>query len=225
MSRSRLVLAVLGPTASGKSALGLALAERVRRRDHQLRLDGRLSRLRHRHRQTVDRRAARHPASPDRHRRSDRGLHRGAVRARRRARRFATSTPAGRLPILVGGTGFYYRALTRGLFPGPGADEALRARLDRVAERKGPERLHRMLQTGRSRVGRADHAARPQAAGARARGVLRHRPAADRALRRDTRRRSRTARSSRVALTTAGRPDRRARRAASRPAVRARHRR
>ena len=51
----------------------------------------------------------------------------------------------GALPILVGGTGFYYRALTRGLFPGPGADSALRARLDRVAARKGPERLHRML--------------------------------------------------------------------------------
>jgi tRNA dimethylallyltransferase len=51
----------------------------------------------------------------------------------------------GKLPILVGGTGFYYRALTRGLFPGPGADEPLRARLNRVAERKGPERLHRML--------------------------------------------------------------------------------
>ena len=52
----------------------------------------------------------------------------------------------GRLPILVGGTGFYYRALTRGLFPGPGADDELRARLDRVAGRKGPERLHRMLE-------------------------------------------------------------------------------
>jgi tRNA dimethylallyltransferase len=52
----------------------------------------------------------------------------------------------GKLPILVGGTGFYYRALTRGLFPGPGADEILRERLDRVADRKGPERLHRMLQ-------------------------------------------------------------------------------
>ena len=51
----------------------------------------------------------------------------------------------GRLPILVGGTGFYYRALTRGLFPGPGADEELRARLERIADRKGPERLHRML--------------------------------------------------------------------------------
>ena len=52
-----------------------------------------------------------------------------------------------RLPILVGGTGFYYRALTRGLFPGPGADENLRQRLDKVADRKGPERLHRLLRS------------------------------------------------------------------------------
>jgi tRNA dimethylallyltransferase len=51
----------------------------------------------------------------------------------------------GRLPILVGGTGFYYRALVRGLFPGPGADQRLRARLDRIAARRGPECLHRML--------------------------------------------------------------------------------
>jgi tRNA dimethylallyltransferase len=51
----------------------------------------------------------------------------------------------GRLPILVGGTGFYFRALTRGLFPGPGADDELRGRLDRIAARRGPERLHRML--------------------------------------------------------------------------------
>jgi tRNA dimethylallyltransferase len=49
------------------------------------------------------------------------------------------------VPILVGGTGFYYRALTRGLFPGPGADDALRARLDRIANRRGPERLHRLV--------------------------------------------------------------------------------
>jgi tRNA dimethylallyltransferase len=51
----------------------------------------------------------------------------------------------GRMPIVVGGTGFYFRALTRGLFPGPGRDEALRARLDAIAVRKGVERLHRML--------------------------------------------------------------------------------
>lgn len=51
----------------------------------------------------------------------------------------------GRLPILVGGTGFYYRALVRGLFPGPARDEALRARLVRVSERRGLEWLHRWL--------------------------------------------------------------------------------
>jgi tRNA dimethylallyltransferase len=51
----------------------------------------------------------------------------------------------GKLPVLVGGTGFYYRALVRGLFPGPARDESLRARLDRVATRRGVEALHRWL--------------------------------------------------------------------------------
>jgi tRNA dimethylallyltransferase len=51
----------------------------------------------------------------------------------------------GRQPILVGGTGFYYRALVRGIFPGPSRDETLRARLDRVAGRRGVEALHRWL--------------------------------------------------------------------------------
>ena len=51
----------------------------------------------------------------------------------------------GRLPILVGGTGFYYRALVRGLFPGPARDDRLRARLDVVADRRGVESLHRWL--------------------------------------------------------------------------------
>ena len=46
----------------------------------------------------------------------------------------------GRLPILAGGTGFYYRALTRGLFPGPGRDDALRARLEAIAARRGVDR-------------------------------------------------------------------------------------
>jgi tRNA dimethylallyltransferase len=51
----------------------------------------------------------------------------------------------GRLPIVAGGTGFYYRALVRGLFPGPARDVGLRARLDRVAARRGVEALHRWL--------------------------------------------------------------------------------
>jgi tRNA dimethylallyltransferase len=51
----------------------------------------------------------------------------------------------GRLPIVVGGTGFYFRALTRGLFPGPPADDRLRARLERVASRRGDGALQRWL--------------------------------------------------------------------------------
>jgi tRNA dimethylallyltransferase len=35
----------------------------------------------------------------------------------------------GRLPILAGGTGFYFRALTQGLFAGPARNEGLRERL------------------------------------------------------------------------------------------------
>jgi tRNA dimethylallyltransferase len=51
----------------------------------------------------------------------------------------------GRWPILVGGTGLYYRALVRGLFPGPAADAKARARLQAIAERRGVEFLHRMV--------------------------------------------------------------------------------
>ncbi|MEO7190672.1 MAG: tRNA (adenosine(37)-N6)-dimethylallyltransferase MiaA [Vicinamibacterales bacterium] len=51
----------------------------------------------------------------------------------------------GRLPIVAGGTGLYYRSLVRGLFPGPARDEPLRARLDRVANTRGVEFLHRWL--------------------------------------------------------------------------------
>jgi tRNA dimethylallyltransferase len=50
-----------------------------------------------------------------------------------------------RLPILVGGTGFYYRAVTRGLFPGPGKDAELRRRLEAIASRRDVTFLHRML--------------------------------------------------------------------------------
>ena len=39
----------------------------------------------------------------------------------------------------------YYRALVRGLFPGPGADVKLRTRLESIAQRRGVEFLHRML--------------------------------------------------------------------------------
>lgn len=51
----------------------------------------------------------------------------------------------GNLPILAGGTGLYLRALLMGLFEGPPRSEKLRARLRALAERRGREFVHRLL--------------------------------------------------------------------------------
>jgi tRNA dimethylallyltransferase len=51
----------------------------------------------------------------------------------------------GKLPILVGGTGLYLRALTEGLFDGPARSMYWRNRLEMLAERKGRVYLHRLL--------------------------------------------------------------------------------
>jgi tRNA dimethylallyltransferase len=138
------VLAVLGPTASGKSALGLALAERfggeILNCDSTAVYRG------------FDIGTDKVPVDEQRgvpHHLIDIAepteVYTAAQYARDANRVIREVHARGKVPILVGGTGFYYRALTRGLFPGPGADETLRARLDRVADRKGPERLHRLL--------------------------------------------------------------------------------
>ncbi len=145
VSGGRSVLAVLGPTASGKSALGLALARRYRGEviscdstavyrgfdigTDKLSLDARRGIPHH----LID------VADPT-------DVYTAARFARDAARVIREIHERGRLPVLVGGAGFYYRALTRGLFPGPGADEGLRRRLNRVANLRGVERLHRMLQ-------------------------------------------------------------------------------
>ncbi len=139
------VLAVLGPTASGKSALGLRLAERYGGeiincdstavyRGFDIGTD----KLTFEQRRGIPHHLI-DIAEPTE-------VYTAAGFARDAARIIREIHTRGQLPILVGGTGFYYRALTRGLFPGPGADDALRARLDRVADRRGVERLHRMLQ-------------------------------------------------------------------------------
>jgi tRNA dimethylallyltransferase len=58
-------------------------------------------------------------------------------------------------PILVGGTFFYLRAFLSGLPEMPGRDEALRARIRRIAARpRGPARLHRWLSKIDPRSGR-----------------------------------------------------------------------
>jgi tRNA dimethylallyltransferase len=138
------VLAVLGPTASGKSALGLALAQRFGGeilncdstavyRGFDIGTDKVAPAGRHgipHHLIDI--------ADPTE-------VYTAAQYARDAAAVIRDVHARGRLPILVGGTGFYYRALVRGLFPGPGADPVLRDRLDRLAARRGPERLHRLL--------------------------------------------------------------------------------
>ena len=49
------------------------------------------------------------------------------------------------LPLVVGGTGLYLRALFNGLFDGPSRCESLRGRLQQQARRKGDTYLHRLL--------------------------------------------------------------------------------
>ncbi|HEY3769262.1 MAG TPA: tRNA (adenosine(37)-N6)-dimethylallyltransferase MiaA [Candidatus Angelobacter sp.] len=51
----------------------------------------------------------------------------------------------GRLPIVVGGSGLYLRALLEGLFAGPPRSEELRTRLRERATKRGAEYLHKLL--------------------------------------------------------------------------------
>jgi tRNA dimethylallyltransferase len=51
----------------------------------------------------------------------------------------------GHIAFLVGGTGFYLRALREPFFPSPKTDEGLRRRLTEIRERRGVAHLHRML--------------------------------------------------------------------------------
>ena len=62
----------------------------------------------------------------------------------------------GHLPVICGGTGFYLRALLTGLFEGPGRDEALRERLA-SRERRRPGSLHRLLSRLDSAAARKIH--------------------------------------------------------------------
>ena len=143
MARPR-VVAIVGPTATGKSALGIALAHRF---------DGEIV--------SCDSTAV--------YRRFDIGTDKVPLDARQgiphhlidvaepteeySAARYAREASAaikeisarGKLPIVVGGSGLYYRALTRGFFPGPARDSALRQRLEWIADRRGTERLHVLL--------------------------------------------------------------------------------
>jgi tRNA dimethylallyltransferase len=140
----RPLVAILGPTATGKSALALALAERhggeIINCDSTAVFRGfdigtdKIA--------TSDRRGIPHHlidiADPTEE-------YTAAQFARDAAAVIRDIHARGKLPILAGGTGFYFRALTRGLFPGPGRDADLRARLESMAARRGVGFVHRML--------------------------------------------------------------------------------
>lgn len=65
--------------------------------------------------------------------------------AREAEKKIAEIEARGKTAMLVGGTGFYLRALRQPFFPSPPTDEKLRARLTRIRERHGPEHLHAIL--------------------------------------------------------------------------------
>jgi tRNA dimethylallyltransferase len=142
--RDAVVVAILGPTATGKSALALALADQHRGeivncdstaiyRGFDIGTDKVA---------IGDRRGIPHHlidvAGPT-------DDYTAASYSRDAAQAIREIQARGRLPFIVGGTGFYYRALTRGLFPGPGRDDTMRARLEAIAGRRGAPFLHRML--------------------------------------------------------------------------------
>src|SRR5919108_4332420 len=63
----------------------------------------------------------------------------------------------GRMPVVVGGTGFYIRALVRGLDPATPADPAFRAELTAIAASEGRQVLHARLAAAAPTVARRLH--------------------------------------------------------------------
>lgn len=77
----------------------------------------------------------------------------------RRARQAAQEIHArGHLPIVVGGTGLYLRAMLEGLFAGPPRSEELRSRLRERTAQRGPEYLHKLLRRLDPKAAQAIHA-------------------------------------------------------------------
>ena len=138
------LVAVLGPTASGKTALSLALAERFN--GEIVNCDS-VAMYREFDLGTAKPTASERARAP--HHLLDCVAPTSPVTAgeyARQARQALDEIKArSRLPILVGGTGLYLRALLEGLFPGPQRSEELRERLRELDNRRGSNYLHRIL--------------------------------------------------------------------------------
>ena len=140
-----LLVVVLGPTASGKTALSFAIARRFC--GEIVNCDS----------VAMNREFEIGTAKPSAEERAevahhlldyvDPNAHVTAGEYARQARQVLGEIAQRRhLPIVSGGTGLYLRALLEGLFPGPQRSEELRERLRERARRRGAEYLHRILQ-------------------------------------------------------------------------------
>jgi tRNA dimethylallyltransferase len=139
-----LLLVILGPTGSGKSALAIALAQRFA--GEVVSCDS-VAIYRHFEigtaKPTAQQRALvpHHLLDVDE---PDQPFTAGEYARQARAA-IEEISRRQRLPIVVGGTGLYLRALLEGLFPGPQRSEQLRERLRERAQKCGPAYLHKLL--------------------------------------------------------------------------------
>jgi tRNA dimethylallyltransferase len=138
------VIAIVGPTASGKSTLGIEVA---------LEFNGEIincdSVQVYQEIQVATAKVPREERKGVPHHLIDfvpPSINYTAVEwAREAATKIEEIESRGCVPLLVGGTGFYLRALRRPFFISPQTDESLRKRLNQIRERRGPEYLHRLL--------------------------------------------------------------------------------
>ena len=143
--REPLVVVVLGPTASGKTALALAIARRFG--GEIVNCDS-VAMYREFDIGTAKPSAAERAEIP--HHLLDSVDPLADVSAgeyARQARRILREIVLRErhLPIVSGGTGLYLRALLEGLFPGPQRSEELRIKLRDRVQKNGTEHLHRIL--------------------------------------------------------------------------------
>ena len=138
------IYAIAGPTASGKTALGVAIAKRVR--GEVVNFD---SVQIYKEIQIATAKPSEAEKQGITHHLIDyvdpRINYTAADWARDAVAKIEEIEQRGHIPILVGGTGFYLGTLLNPLFESPRTDEDLRKRLKGINLSKGPEHLHRLL--------------------------------------------------------------------------------